>query len=101
MCRYNTIILIIEICGDGINLGHFQCDDGNTESGDGCDSNCNVENGYECYRTDSSQPDICEDNSNPEATISLEEGGILVIRFSKPVRSTLSSKTFVLEELQC
>jgi cysteine-rich repeat protein len=36
---------VIEFCGDGIlqpGLGE-QCDDGNNQSGDGCDSNCLVE----------------------------------------------------------
>lgn len=32
-----------EICGDGLNLGYYECDDGNLVSGDGCDSNCNKE----------------------------------------------------------
>lgn len=26
----------------------FECDDGNTVSGDGCSSTCLVETGYEC-----------------------------------------------------
>ncbi len=26
-----------EICGDGIQLGHYGCDDGNLNNGDGCD----------------------------------------------------------------
>ena len=29
-----------EKCGDGKHLGAFQCDDGNNENGDGCDSQC-------------------------------------------------------------
>jgi len=36
-----------DVCGDGITAkGH--CDDGNLDYGDGCDENCNVENGYHC-----------------------------------------------------
>jgi len=35
-------------CGDGIVAGVEQCDDGNTVSGDGCSSTCNVEAGYTC-----------------------------------------------------
>lgn len=37
-------------CGDGLldkSLGET-CDDGNNVSGDGCDSNCNVETNWEC-----------------------------------------------------
>lgn len=37
-----------EICGDGLNLGNFQCDDGNLESGDGCDHTCKKEEGFFC-----------------------------------------------------
>ena len=29
-----------EICGDGLNLGQLQCDDGNNIDGDGCSSSC-------------------------------------------------------------
>ena len=37
-----------EVCGDGVNLGgQLECDDGNTDNGDGCDENCMVESGYE------------------------------------------------------
>lgn len=25
-----------EICGDGLNLGQYECDDGNKNDGDGC-----------------------------------------------------------------
>ena len=37
-----------EICGDGLNLGFWWCDDGNYESGDGCSSICHIERGWEC-----------------------------------------------------
>ena len=29
-----------EICGDGLNFGNFECDDGNNRNGDGCSSRC-------------------------------------------------------------
>lgn len=29
-----------ETCGDGMNRGNYQCDDGNTVSGDGCSKAC-------------------------------------------------------------
>ena len=35
-------------CGDGIVAGNEQCDDGNTNSDDGCSSTCTVEPGYTC-----------------------------------------------------
>ena len=50
-----------EICGDGIRLdnGRVQCDDANVESGDGCDSNCNIESGWTCSGGSSSSRDMC------------------------------------------
>jgi len=38
----------VEICGDGLNLGAYECDDGNTINGDGCDSTCNKETNAIC-----------------------------------------------------
>ena len=37
-----------EICGDGLNLGEYQCDDGNIIDGDGCSSKCTYEKGFKC-----------------------------------------------------
>ena len=38
-----------ERCGDGLNVnGTHACDDGNTKSGDGCSSTCQIEKGYQC-----------------------------------------------------
>ena len=39
-----------EICGDGLNLGMHECDDGNTIDGDGCSSRCTIEDGFKCYK---------------------------------------------------
>lgn len=47
MCR--------EICGDGFRFsdeGNI-CDDGNNINGDGCNSNCEVEEGWTCDGGDS------------------------------------------------
>jgi fibro-slime domain-containing protein len=35
-------------CGDGLILGAEACDDGNAVSGDGCSSDCKVEDGFTC-----------------------------------------------------
>src|SRR5262252_619742 len=38
-----------EKCGDGVRTEDEACDDGNTDSGDGCSSDCRtVDPGYEC-----------------------------------------------------
>jgi len=46
------------VCGDGRVGSAEQCDDGNRASGDGCNSNCQVEPGYTCQGT---QPSVCSD----------------------------------------
>jgi cysteine-rich repeat protein len=37
-----------EICGDGYNFEYFDWDDGNSDLGDGCDANWEVEVGWRC-----------------------------------------------------
>ena len=39
------------VCGDKILAGTEQCDDGNTQSGDGCSSTCTFEAGWSCSST--------------------------------------------------
>jgi cysteine-rich repeat protein len=39
------------VCGNNVKDRGEQCDDGNTESGDGCNSECQVEEGWECSQT--------------------------------------------------
>lgn len=48
-----------EICGDGLNLGQYGCDDGNKEDGDGCSTYCEVEENYFCYSADINEPELC------------------------------------------
>ena len=36
------------VCGDGKKSSDEACDDGNTEDGDGCSSDCKVEDGWRC-----------------------------------------------------
>ena len=45
----------IDRCGDGIvksSPRSLACDDGNTISGDGCNSNCKAEPDYDCIVTE-------------------------------------------------
>eukprot|EP01097_Dermamoeba_algensis_P011623 TRINITY_DN905_c0_g2_i1.p1 TRINITY_DN905_c0_g2~~TRINITY_DN905_c0_g2_i1.p1 ORF type:complete len:943 (-),score=224.10 TRINITY_DN905_c0_g2_i1:572-3400(-) len=35
-------------CGDGLKWDNEQCDDGNSNDGDGCSSTCQIEDGYDC-----------------------------------------------------
>ena len=81
---FNTITYHIEICGDGLNLGYFACDDGNNIDGDGCSKDCKVEDGYECYKSLSGK-DYCRDILPPSAKLQLKKGKELSIYFSEPV----------------
>ena len=38
----------VSTCGDGAPGGCENCDDANTQDGDGCSSECTIEKGYEC-----------------------------------------------------
>jgi large repetitive protein len=48
-------VTVPPVCGNGIVEPGEQCDDGNTLSGDGCSSTCQVEAGYQC----TGQPSVC------------------------------------------
>lgn len=48
-----------ETCGDGILLGHFQCDDGDYLDNDGCSHDCKYEPGFECVPGTPMSPTIC------------------------------------------
>ena len=76
----------IEICGDGIDLGTYQCDDGNNYSGDGCSGDCKVEEGYSCTGGSEMMPDVCIDIRRPKASIAYISNKFEVkIQFDKAV----------------
>ena len=45
------------VCGNGIVDPGEQCDDGNSESEDGCSANCSTETTYECV----GEPSVCSE----------------------------------------
>ena len=47
--------LVPSVCGDGNATGLEECDDGNTDDGDGCDAECRVGDGGGCGCQSSSQ----------------------------------------------
>lgn len=44
-----------DVCGDGEITGEEECDDGDTDNGDGCSSSCAVESGWACE----GEPSVC------------------------------------------
>jgi len=50
------------VCGDGVLAGDEACDDGNLVDGDGCDSTCEIEEGWACPEADAAcEPASCGD----------------------------------------
>jgi len=52
ICVFISIFVILRgssPCGNSIVEPAEECDDGNTVSGDGCSSTCNIETDYKCY----------------------------------------------------
>src|SRR5262249_37016831 len=41
-------LVVNPVCGDGAVNNGEQCDDGNAFGGDGCDANCQIEQGWTC-----------------------------------------------------
>ncbi len=60
-----------EICGDDVDLFFYPCDDGNTNPGDGCDANCNIEPGWDCAGGTRDWGDECWHWHNNPAIISV------------------------------
>lgn len=50
-----------EICGDGLNMGANECDDGNKNSSDGCSSTCTIEFGWQCFGGSPTSKDTCRE----------------------------------------
>jgi cysteine-rich repeat protein len=91
-----------EICGDGYNMGIFQCDDGNLLSGDGCSSNCEIENGWECSGGSLISQDECIDVVPPTMLlIRSKNSSILTIKFSEVVVYTNAIENATDDFYQC
>ena len=58
-------------CGNGAVRLAEQCDDGNTDDGDGCSATCTVEAGWEC----TGEPSVCVPASIP----TVSEWGLIVM----------------------
>ena len=55
------VVISNSVCGNGDTESPEQCDDGNTNNGDGCDSSCMIEKGWECNGKQSLCGEICGD----------------------------------------
>jgi cysteine-rich repeat protein len=67
-------------------MGIKQCDDGNTEDGDGCSSRCVVEEGWECEGGSALTKDVCIDVVPPTMQITRNKNNtLLTIKFNEGV----------------
>ena len=84
-----------EICGDGINLGLVQCDDGNVNNGDGCNQYCLVEYGYTCS-LDTAKKDICKEIVPPLLfLINVTINNTVIFGFSEHVYANISRYIYI------
>lgn len=87
----------VDFCGDGKKFSELlvqlydynECDDGNSESGDGCSSSCQVEPNFACTGGSQSTADSCRSIVAPTASLQWIEDNIFKVKFSEPV--TLSN----------
>ena len=56
-------------CGNGIIDPQEACDDGNRDSGDGCDRSCRIEPGFSCFE----EPSVCETGCGDSSVAGQEE----------------------------
>lgn len=54
-----TEICGVDAAGGTYDFYNYPCEDGNNNNGDGCDSTCNIETGYECHGGDPLKADTC------------------------------------------
>mmetsp|Transcript_16240 Transcript_16240/g.13843 ORF Transcript_16240/g.13843 Transcript_16240/m.13843 type:complete len:204 (-) Transcript_16240:1690-2301(-) len=86
--RLNSLGVCYETCGDGYKtLAITQCDDANTENGDGCDDECRVEEGWSCEGGDETSPDYCVSLSGPALIIETDHKNpeIVILKFDREI----------------
>ena len=77
----------IEKCGDGRNLQINECDDGNTNNGDGCSKDCKIEQNFKCSGGNITNPDKCLETIQPEyLSFTQKSDTQFIVTFSEPVR---------------
>ncbi|KAL4467512.1 hypothetical protein ABPG72_004580 [Tetrahymena utriculariae] len=83
-----------EQCGNGKRItNQKECDDGNTTNGDGCSSNCKIEDGWKCSGGTAASPDVCQNIAPIIMVLSsqnVDNGPIVTINFNKNIRIATS-----------
>lgn len=74
----------VERCGDGLNFGMLECDDGNNIDGDGCSSECKVEKNWKCSGGSTISRDQCMFKELDIIGIEVTPNNNLILEFNKP-----------------
>jgi cysteine-rich repeat protein len=61
------------VCGDSRRSESENCEDGNTQNGDGCSSTCRTEPGFQCSGGTADKPDSCGPQSGDGRVVGFEE----------------------------
>jgi|LauGreDrversion4_2_1035121.scaffolds.fasta_scaffold35030_4 cysteine-rich repeat protein len=72
-----------EICGDGLNFGLNECDDGNMVDGDGCSSDCAIERNWDCSGGSPLTKDTCTFYQLDIVGLTVTENNNLIIEFNQ------------------
>lgn len=75
----------VEVCGDGKNFGLYDCDDGNTNNGDGCSSVCLIEDGFSCSGGSKTTADTCSVQPPYISSVVVTPKNNLIIIFTQPI----------------
>lgn len=74
------------MCGDGLDFGEYECDDGNLKDGDGCSKICKVETGWKCENGTEDRPDKCLYTVRPRIFIKeITSSNLVYVKFSEPI----------------
>ena len=76
-----------EICGDGVRRND-ECDDGNNRDGDGCSSQCKIEDEWRCSGGGKYSTDTCIKIPMVKISQDKELPSVVLLKFNKPMNIT-------------
>lgn len=88
----------VEVCGDGLNFGLVQCDDGNLISGDGCSAMCEIEIDFDCTGGSPTGADVCTYVELDIVSMDVTPNNNLILNFNRP--AYISEKLFLHDDFE-
>jgi cysteine-rich repeat protein len=74
----------VEKCGDGLNFGLLECDDGNNLDGDGCSAKCQVELDWICLGGTPTSSDKCNFKDLEILGMEVTKNNNIILELNKP-----------------